>query len=87
MSYEASDRGVDQSLFVSNADGSEQRQLANVGSSQFSRVQWSSDGKRLAFLANVVNEVQLHIFNVDGTSSIAAPLQGTLQDVFLEWLP
>jgi Tol biopolymer transport system component len=57
-------------LFVMNADGSNQKQITNLGGANFGP-SWTPDGRRIVFSSNYKNprsrNFELYLVNVDGT--------------------
>jgi Tol biopolymer transport system component len=57
-------------LFVMNADGSDQRQITNLGGANFGP-SWTPDGQRIIFSSNHTNprsrNFDLYLVNLDGT--------------------
>lgn len=66
-------RGMNTTLMIANADGSDERKLTDRNDSD-TRLAWSPDGKTIAFIADIDNRGELwQMWVVDVTSGEATP--------------
>jgi len=57
-------------IWISRTDGSELRQLADIGAESYGNPRWSPDGRRIAFHARLQGKSQIYIAAIDGKNPI-----------------